>query len=451
MNIIFIAIDTLRADHLSCYGYSRPTSPFLDSLASKGVLFERCYASDIPTQPAYTTIYTSHYGVEHSIVSHGSEIEVLSPKFRLLTEYLRDAGYTTVAVDNLVEMKPWFRKGYEYYTLPYGHIQLITANKITNYAIKWLKYLKEDNKPFFMFLHYWDPHAPYTPPEEYRHRFYKGDPFDKRKSSLMEAFKKYPFHILSRNWIRDLLGDVQDIEYICSLYDAEILYTNDQLRVLFNFLEENEMLEDILVIITADHGESLTEHGIFFDHHGVYETNIHVPLIMFSPGRLPQGLRVKTLIEHVDLAPTILEITGIEMPEDMRGRSLIRLINGEVEEKEFVVSGECTYQAFRAIVTSDGWKLIKKIGGDFYGRPKLQLYNLKEDPEEKVDLHDDYPDILKELELKLNHWVEDNLGEKADPIRVQLEHGLPGHEWLRRALERQGISWEEWLKRQRYF
>ncbi len=450
MNIILIALDTLRADHLGCYGYNRRTSPFLDYIASKGVLFEKCYGSDIPTQPAYTTIYTSLYGVEHGIVSHGSSIQTLPDEVKILPEYLRDAGYTTVAVDNLTNMKPWFHKGYEYYTLPYGHIQLITADKITAYAIEWLKILREEKKPFFMFLHYWDPHTPYIPPEEYRKIFYQGNPFDPSKGESWESFKKSPFYSIHSRWITNLLGDVQDLEYVSSLYDAEILYLDHHLEKLYNFMEENDMLDDTLFIFTADHGESLTEHRIFFDHHGVYETNIHVPLIMYSPSLLPKGVRIKSFVEHVDIAPTILNVAGIKVPKNMRGRNLFDIVEGNEEEKKFIISGECTYQAFRAIVTKDGWKLIKKIGGDLYNRPKLQLFNIEKDPNEERDLREDNRDIVKELELQMEHWVEDNLGEKPDPMRVQLKTGLPGHKWLRRSLESQGISWEEWLRKQRY-
>ena len=450
MNVIFIALDTLRADHLRCYGYEKPTSPNLDRLASKGVVFERCYASDIPTQPAYTTMYTGRYGVEHGIVSHGSDIQALPSGFKLFTELLRGAGYSTVAVDNLAAMKPWFHRGYEYYVMPHGHIQLITADKVTNYALEWLKCHAEKKEKFFMFLHYWDPHTPYLPPKEYVEKFYRGDPYDREKAETMRAFRNSPFYPLHGKWIEDLLGDVQDIEYISALYDAEIAFMDNQLGRLFTYLEENDMMNNTLIVVTADHGESLTEHNIFFDHHGVYETNIHVPLILYAPSLLPQGLRVKSLVGHVDIAPTILGVAGIQAPGDIRGTSLLEIVENEAEEREYVVSGECTYQAYRAIVTRDGWKLIKRIGGDLYGRPRIQLYNVLKDPGEVEERSGSNPDLVRELEYRLDRWVEENLGEKPDPMRIQLQAGLPGHAWLRRALKSRGIAWEEWLQKQRY-
>ncbi len=225
---------------------------------------------------------------------------------------------------------------------------------------------------------------------------------------------------------------------------------DDQLGRLFTYLEENNMMNNTLIVVTADHGESLTEHNIFFDHHGVYETNIHVPLILYAPSLLPQGLRVKSLVGHVDIAPTILSVAGIQAPGVIRGTSLLEIVENEAEEREYVVSGECTYQAYRAIVTRDGWKLIKKIGGDLYGRPRIQLYNVLKDPGEVEEGSGSNPDLVRELEYRLDRWVEENLGEKPDPMRIQLQAGLPGHAWLRRALKSRGIAWEEWLQKQRY-
>ncbi|RLE79970.1 MAG: sulfatase [Thermoprotei archaeon] len=448
MNVLLLALDTLRADHLSCYGYSRKTSPNIDKLALKGVLFERCYAPDIPTQPAYTTIYTSRYGLEHGIVSHGAEEQTLPRDFKIFTELLQNAGFTTVAVDNLAVMKPWFTRGYEYYICPPKPLQFLTADEVNDRAIRWLKFYR-DKQPFFMFLHYWDPHTPYIPPKEYMKLFYEGNERDPRKASSMEPFKKSPFYHLMKRWMLELLPEVTDIEYISSLYDSEIKYLDDRLGELFDALDELELLDETLIIITADHGESLTEHGIFFDHHGVYENTIHVPLILYSEEILPKGIKVPHFVEHVDIAPTILETVGLEIPEWMRGRSLFEVVRGKAPPRRFVVCGECTYEARRAIVTEE-WKLIKTYGGDLYNRPRIELYNLRRDPQEEKNVAEDFPEVVNELELQMTRWIESILGEKPDPIRVQLGRYLPGHQWLKRALESEGIPWEKWFERQRY-
>src|SRR5438105_5034323 len=158
MNILFIVVDTLRADHLGCYGYGKPTSPAIDRLASEGVLFERCYAPGIPTTPAHTTMYTGMHPLSHNIVCHGGSVE-LDRKIPVLPELLQWAGYTTCAVDNLFDIKPWLARGYEFYINPsHRHKMrlLVSADEINRRAIPWLK--AHAGEPFFLFVHYWEPH-----------------------------------------------------------------------------------------------------------------------------------------------------------------------------------------------------------------------------------------------------------------------------------------------------
>jgi len=448
MNVIFIAIDTLRADRLTCYGYSKSTSPNLERISKEGVLFEKFYASDIPTQPAYTTIYTSLYGVNHGIVSHGSAEQNLSENISTLPQILREKGVHTAAVDNLLGMKHWFGLGYNEYFDTSKKMQLVTAEEVNSIVLPWLK--RNKKTPFFLFIHYWDPHTPYTPPQKYRRLFYEGDEKDPSNRS-MEKFKDYIYYPLFQRVIGEPLGEITDVEYISAQYDAEIRYVDERVGEVIGLLEELKLSEETLLIITSDHGESLTEHGIYFDHHGVYETTIRVPLILWWKGNLPSGKKIKDFFEHVDLLPTILDAFGIRREEKMEGVSLLSVIEGKKKiQREFICCGECTYQAKRCINTGK-WKLIKSIGGDLYHRPKYELYWLEKDPEEKENLAEKYPEIVDRLEIQLTRWVEEKLGESPDPIRCQLSRGLPGHRWLREALRSQNLSWEEWFSRQRYW
>src|ERR1044071_6299938 len=192
LNIVFIDIDTLRADHLGCYGYPKPTSPAIDSLAADGVIFDRCYAPGIPTTPAHTTIYTGMHPISHNVVSHGGVTD-LDRKIPVLPELLQKAGYTTCAVDNLFDLKPWLARGYEYYVNPsHRHKMrlLVSCEEINARAIPWLR--AHAGEKFFLYLHYWEPHTPYLPPTRYR-TFYDGkDPFDPANES-MEPIKRTPF------------------------------------------------------------------------------------------------------------------------------------------------------------------------------------------------------------------------------------------------------------------
>ena len=172
MNILLVALDTVRADHLGCYGYGRATSPTLDRLAGEGARFERFYAPAIPTMPSYTTTFTGQFSITHGIVAHGQE-KPLDPARPWLPTLLMTAGYTTCAVDNLgTAMRPWFARGYEFYidpTMRSGKTHSAPCEDINARALPWLR--AHANERFFLFIHYWDAHTPYLPPERYRGLF----------------------------------------------------------------------------------------------------------------------------------------------------------------------------------------------------------------------------------------------------------------------------------------
>jgi len=441
MNILFIAIDTLAAGHMSCYGYGRKTSPNLDRFANESILFLNAFASDIPTQPAYTTMFTGLRGIRHTIVSHDGR-NVLDPAIPVLQEILRSNGYLTCAVDNLVDMKPWFIRGYSQYFNP-GGLQFATAQRINSIAIPWLE--QNYRNKFFLFLHYWDPHTPYIPHEKYN--YYTGKKNDPGNKSL-ERFKKQMVYPFFARWFEDL-GDVTDAEYIVALYDGEISYVDEKLQEIFDIIEKLDILDDTLIIITSDHGESMTEHEIYFDHHGLYETTTHIPLIIKPQGRF-KPRKIKEMVQHIDLMPTILELAGIKMHSKLDGRSLVPLLKGEGKGCKEVYMNECLYQAKIAIRTED-WKFIIAIDKGVHPEaPDRELYNLKDDPEEKINLFEKERDVVDNLELKLLRWRAAQLGNKPDPVRVEAGLGLPALAWVDRALKSMNLRREDWIAKQKY-
>lgn len=424
MNIVVIAIDTLRADHLSCYGYKRKTSPFLDSYAQNGVLFENFYAPGIPTQPSFTTFYTGQHPLIHRIVGHGGKVE-LDEKTPAFTEELQKAGYITAAVDNLWRMKHWFIRGYEFYIDPSVHakyMQMVDCDTQNSRVIPWIKEHKKDK--FFLFVHYWDPHTPYTPPDKYLHLFYEGDPCDPSNHSLDDFYENCPYI----SWIERTFKlvtssnkKVTDASFIEALYDGEIRYVDDGIKRVIEVIEEEGLAKDTLVIIFSDHGESLTEHGIYFDHHGLYENVIHVPLIMVG-GSVPSGKRVNQLVQHIDLAPTILEYAKVKVPESMEGKSLWPLIRGEKTEYYDKLITEESTRMCKWSISKEGYKLILAREEDIYGFPPRELYNLRKDPEERFNLAEEKKDISDQLEQELEDWIAQALkqrGRKIDPLKEQ--------------------------------
>ncbi|HWQ11554.1 MAG TPA: sulfatase [Roseiflexaceae bacterium] len=418
MNIVLIALDTQRADHLGCYGYPKRTSPFIDSVARRGVLFERCYAPNIPTHPSFTTMLSGKEAITHDIINIGGGVPI-APGVRLLPEILREHGYVTAAVDS---MGRHFTRGFdEYLTYEWDRSNptvLRKAETVNAKALPLIERLARQERPFFLFLHYWDPHTPYLPPPAYRRRFYPKDrdPYDPTNHSMDEAWSWEPFKWYFHEW----MPGVTDSEYVINLYDGETAYMDRHLRAVFAALAP--VRADTLVILTADHGEIMDEHVGFFDHHGLYEGNVHVPLIFSWPGKLPAGVRVPGFVQNLDLAPTLLDMAGIPDRDGMEGLSLLPTIYGLRQGNyETLYFSEATWQVKRAIRTAR-WKFIQALEPDPHGGPLRELYDLQADPAEQRNLVEALPEVARELQERLEAWVARRLretGRAVDPARAQ--------------------------------
>lgn len=418
MNIVLIALDTQRADHLGCYGYKHNTSPFIDSIARRGVLFERCYAPNIPTHPSFTTMLTGKEAITHNIINIGGGVP-LEEKHRLLPEILRERGYATAAVDS---MGRHFSRGFdEYHTYEWDRSNpavLRKAETVNGLALPLIARLAAQPKPFFLFLHYWDPHTPYLPPPAYRRKFYPKDkdPYDPSNRSMDEAWSWDTFKWYFHEW----MPGVTDSDYVINLYDGETAYMDRHLRAIFAALAP--VKEETLVILTADHGEILDEQLGYFDHHGLYEGNVHVPLIMYWPGTLPAGRRVPGFVQNLDLAPTLLDLAGIADADGMEGLSLLPTIFGVRDANyEQVYLSEATWEVKRAIRTAK-YKLIDSIEQDPHGRPMQELFDLENDPLEQHNIAVAQPAVVAQLKAQLDGWVGRRLaaaGRDADPAAVQ--------------------------------
>jgi len=422
MNIVLIALDTQRADHLGCYGYPRATSPFIDSIAAQGVVFERCYAPNIPTHPSFSTMLTGKEAITHNIINIGGGVPI-EPGIKMIQELLQEQGWATGAVDT---MGRHFSRGFDEYVSPEWDrsdpMTLRRAEHITENALPMIEKLKSGDKPFFLFLHYWDPHTPYLPPAEYRTMFYPEgrDPWDPENTSMDRAWQDEAFKWYYHDW----MPGVTDSEYVNALYDGETRYMDDHLTRIFASLES--VKEDTLVVMTADHGEILDEQLGMYDHHGLYEGDVHVPLIMYRPGTLPAGRRVPGFVQNVDFVPTFLEMAGIADTENTEGKSLLPCIEGERDGNyEEVFLSEATWQVKRGVRTAK-WKYISSIEQDYHGRPMLELFDLENDPTEQNNIALHRLDVVRDLQARLDAWVAKRLEETGRAVDPAVEQSRCG-------------------------
>ncbi|HIE50753.1 MAG TPA: sulfatase [Armatimonadetes bacterium] len=424
MNVLLIDIDTLRADRLGCYGYRLNTSPHLDKIAAEGVLFVECYASHIPTHPGHATLFTGKDVMTHQIVTQGGKVD-LDPSIRQLAELLQENGYFTAAADN---MGRWFSRGFEVYEGYSWSTQLEAleegwrkAEAVNEKALRLLEQCAAQRKPWFLFLHYWDPHTPYLPPPPFNRMFYGGNEKDPNNHSADKMWAEYePFRDYFNSW----MPGVTDLNFPCRQYDAEIAYCDAVLARLFTRVDELDLWDDTLIIVTSDHGEELDEHEMWFDHHGLYDTNLRIPLILRHPS-LPAGKRMYGFVQHQDFAPTILDFVGLGHlieRERMPGMSLLPLIHGDLHTGtcDVLYLSECTWMRKRGLRTHT-WKLIRALEPDFHGRPPVELYHLPSDPSEQVNLAEERPEVVEELTEQLEAWRQRRMSETGlpDPLETQ--------------------------------
>jgi len=435
-----IAIDTLRADHLGCCGYHRETSPAMDRLAEEGTVFTSFWAPCIPTHPGFTSIFTGTHGITHGILSQSREGDALPDGMYTLPEILRGkSGLTTAAVDNLAGHHHWFAKGYDHYISQRGN----TAEWVTGAAVKWLEAYGDD--PFFLFLHPWDPHTPYVPPEEYKNLFYPGNGKGGDPKSW-EAIESQLVYTFFDNHLYKAMGNPTDLEYITAQYDSEIRYCDDSLARFFDTLKSMGLWDNTAIIITSDHGESMTEHHVYFGHHGIYDCILHVPLIVRLPDAGKPGNRVDEMFQHMDIAPTVCDMLGLDIPGQFEGRSLLPAVCGEdMEGYEAIYAGEASLMAKWAIRTRD-WKFLKNIDPVDYHVDYDELYHVAEDPSESHNVIDLYPDMTDKLELRLDRWKHERLGGRPDPVRLLATEGPHWLDMRVEGLRRLGMTFEEWIK-----
>jgi arylsulfatase A-like enzyme len=320
-NIILVVVDTLRADRVGAYGNPDRLTPFLDELAARGVVFTRAYASSSWTNPSVASLMTSRHQSQHQVLTFAS---ILAASEVTLAEVLRANGYVTAGFSANSGLLPGqgFSQGFEtYHAYPAQERPEtrkmfwppVRAETVNVAALEWLKAQPPD-KPVFLYVQYMEPHTPYAPPPD----------------ALAHVMNGAPHPDLPTVNVAAGLGHLQAIEpalqaSIQKAYDASIYDLDRHLRTLFQALEERGVLDDAVVVVTADHGEEFSDHGGMGHGKTLYNEVVHVPLLMLTPGDDSARI-VESVTPLVDLAPTVLDLAGIRIPARFAGQSLCSLL-----------------------------------------------------------------------------------------------------------------------------
>ncbi len=421
-NILLITVDTLRADHLSSYGYPRATSPVIDALAAEGVRFENASVQWPKTGPSFASIFTATYPKDNGVVRR---VGIPMPQgFRMLAEELQSLGYETHAVvsNGAVGSEFGFGQGFETYleswkspppTPNADTTAAATVNALANDIIEGL----DGEKPYFLWVHYVDPHAPYTPPGEWSDRF-QGDPWYAPEPRIEINHDRPQMQMTGIGSAR-VLDDRDELGFYIARYDAEISYADHHIGLLLETLDAKGLLDNTLTAFTSDHGESLGEHHYYFDHGRFgFQTCVRVPFIVHLPGTIPPGVDSEP-VELIHLTPTLLEAAGANLDDGvwMQGRSLApRLWHVAPESPEseppsyaFTEAGYGENRHWLKIVRDQRFKLTNAkvpsdqrwIGGA--GVPWI-LYDLDNDPGELENVVKQFPREFHRLRRQLRDW-----------------------------------------------
>jgi arylsulfatase A-like enzyme len=427
-NIVLLGIDSLRRDHMSCYGYHRLTTPHIDRFATESTLFEQTFSAHIPTTSAYASMLTGRdvFGTQVVALRHKGPLREEVPT---LAEILKEANYNTTCVG--FSGNPSSRGFDNYLTFPgwgsWNEGRSPKAQNLNEVAIPELDRLAKKRDPFFLFLRHMDPHAPYLPPYPYERAFYHGNEVDPNNQSMEPVMAFKPFRDFFASWMPP---GITDKEYVIAQYDGAIAYMDAAIRSIFTALEARGLTENTIVVINGDHGETLYDHECWFDHHGMYDPTLVVPLIIRYPGTLPAGKRVRGYNQHKDLVPTLLELADLAHDDlELDGSSLLPMVRGEVasHESEFYIT-ECTWMRKHGWRTPH-WKLIIALEPDFHFKPEVELYNLIEDPEENHNLAEAEPAVVEFLKGRMDAWIAKREQETGlpNPIHHQGDwHGKEG-------------------------
>lgn len=447
-SVVFYLMDTTRSDRLGFDGYERETTPFLDWLAERSVVFETCYAQGDWTKPSMAALLTSQYPSTTGVYKMQDR---LPDRFQTWPEALQAGGLYTAGFSSNIVMGGFlsnYAQGFDHF-VEASHVNEAdairfasgSARKLNDHVLPWLA--ANEEWPVMLYVHSVDPHEEYEPEPRYLERF--ADParheqFRTEWKTLLENRPPIPgLYVTQESFDETNLDSASFIEHASNLYDADIQANDDQLQVLWDALQEDGWGEDMVFVFTSDHGEEFFDHGGTCHGYSLYDETTRVPLMIYAPGLLPAGKRIDTPVRSIDIYPTLCELLGLETPPDLEGQSLVPLIEGRAthdvdlftEHREdpvvrFLGQGSGDMVSLR----SGRWKLIVNYtSSQMIEKPRLELFDLEADPREQRNVADAHPEVVAVLEPRIQAWVDRQWDGKytaesaeMDPeVRAQLQ------------------------------
>lgn len=454
MRILIIDIDTLRPDHLGCYGYHRNTSPNIDSVASEGIVFTNYYCSDAPCLPSRAALITGKHGIHTGVINHGGRMAEMFPegkdrgfadrlRYNSLWGMLAFNGFHTTSISTFAGRHGawWFHSGLnEVYDIGLNGME--SAEQVTPIVLDWInRNAEKDN--WCLHIHYWDPHVPYRAPEEF------GNPFENTPlpawitEEKVEEWKrcvgghsaldygmfgpalvqnKYPRHPA-------VIDSMEAARKMIDGYDCGIRYVDSHIKDILDALSSKKVLDETVIIITSDHGENLGELGCCSEH-GTSDYITHrIPLIIKWPGYSKHFLD-NTLHYNIDLLPTIAEMLEIKIPEGIDGESFSKTIKyGTDCGREYLVLSQCCHVCQRSVRWKD-WIYIRTYHDFYHLYPDEMLFNVRQDPYEQNNLAEQFPDVCAEATRLYLQWHDKMMKTSpypVDPLWLVLKEGGPYH------------------------
>jgi choline-sulfatase len=449
MRILYIDIDSLRPDHLGCYGYARPTSPVVDQIAAEGVRFSNYFASDSPCVPSRAALFSARPGIQNGVVAHENTPRGSAMRYGHAQRYgdapffmhhLSKAGVHTASFSSFADrhFAGWFHFGFREFHLVSLKGGNEDAHEVNAWVLPWLAQ-NARREDWFVHLNYWDPHTLYTEPVSYLEQMARHPAPAWPDAATLEAQQALtgirtprtlwgmnPHEAFGKSRVPtmpDRIGSRADFEHLINGYDGAIRYLDEHLAQVLEALEQQGVLDETAILISADHGEAFGELGQYMEHGAATPATSRVPLIVRWPGLTDAaaGSARDELLLNVDLAPTVAEALGLDIPAGWAGRSFLPLLGGGrlSEPREHLVFSHGLHTRQRAVL--DGrWLFIRTYQPSFYRYEPWMLFDLEADPHLTRDLAEEQPGEVRRLGRLLHDWEQGNMAATGQPDPMRL-------------------------------